>query len=140
MHPVSLQAAAVGPSPEDGLQAKFSIPYLIAFTLLHGPPSVASFEAVDAEAVRRAQAIDVRSDPSLLESEALLLDAEDAEIARVKAALGSPARPLDEHALARKVEGLGGGPLLGALDDPDRPARELLDLAGLGPAPDRTRR
>ena len=41
---------------------------------------------------------------------------------------------------ARKVEGLGAAPLLGALDDPARPARELRELAGLGPAPDRTRR
>ncbi len=139
VHPVSLQAAAVGPTPEDGLQAKFSIPYLTAFTLLHGPPSVASFATVDAEAARRAGAIEVRSDSRLLESEAVLLDAEGAEIARVEAAIGSPERPLHEHALARKVEGLGGGRLLGALDDPARPARELLDLAGLAPVRDRSR-
>ena len=43
VHPVSLQAAAEGPEPADGLQAKFSIPYLTAFTLLHGPPDVESF-------------------------------------------------------------------------------------------------
>ena len=43
VHPVSVQAAAEGPEPADGLQAKFSIPYLTAFTLLHGPPDVESF-------------------------------------------------------------------------------------------------
>ena len=62
VHPVSLQAAAVGPEPEDGLQAKFSIPYLTAYTLLHGPPVVESFDSVDAEAVARARSIEVRPD------------------------------------------------------------------------------
>ncbi len=55
VHPVSLQAASVGPDPSDGLQAKFSIPYLTAYTLMHGPPTVESFESVDAEVVERAR-------------------------------------------------------------------------------------
>ncbi|HEU0023215.1 MAG TPA: MmgE/PrpD family protein, partial [Thermoleophilaceae bacterium] len=131
VHPVSLQAAAVGPEPEDGLQAKFSIPYLIAYTLVHGPPVLASFERVDASISGRAAGIEVRADGALLESEAVLLDADGGEIARVEAALGSPERPLDAAALARKLHELAGDRLAGALDDPARPARDLLELAGL---------
>jgi len=131
VHPLSLQAAGVGPEPSDGLQAKFSIPYLIAYTLLHGSPTIASFEAVDPEATRRAEAIAVRTDRGLLESEAVLLDASGAELARVEAALGSPERPLDEAGLQRKISGLVGDRLAGALDDPERPAAEVLALAGL---------
>jgi 2-methylcitrate dehydratase PrpD len=131
VHPVSLQAAAVGPEPQDGLQAKFSIPYLTAYTLLHGPPAVESFDSVDAEAVERAREIEVRTDRSLLESEFVLSDGNE-EIARVKAALGSPANPMDAEALRAKVESLAGAGLAGALDDLDRPAADLLTLAGLG--------
>jgi 2-methylcitrate dehydratase PrpD len=129
-HPVSLQAAAHGPEPADGLQAKFSIPYLTAFTLLHGPPEVASFERVESAAVERARNVEVRTDRALLESEFVLHDG-DEELARVEAALGSPARPMDAAALRAKVEGFGGAELAAALEDLDRPAGELLDRAGL---------
>jgi 2-methylcitrate dehydratase PrpD len=131
VHPLSLQAAAVGPEPADGLQAKFSIPYLTAYTLLHGPPGVESFARIDPDAVERARAIEVRADRSLLESECVLSDG-DAEVARVRAALGSPANPMDEATLRAKVEELAGVELASALDDLDRPAAELLALAGLG--------
>jgi 2-methylcitrate dehydratase PrpD len=130
VHPVSLQAAAHGPEPADGLQAKFSIPYLTAFTLLQGPPEVTSFMRVEPAAVERARNVQVRTDPALLESEFVLHDG-DEEIARVEAALGSPARPMDATALRAKVEGLGGAELAAALDDLHRPAGELLDRAGL---------
>jgi 2-methylcitrate dehydratase PrpD len=131
VHPVSLQAAAIGPEPADGLQAKFSIPYLTAYTLLHGPPDVESFGGVDPAAVERAERIEVRPDRSLLESEFVLSEG-DEEIARVRAALGSPANPMDAAALRAKVEGLAGEDLAAALDDLDRPAADLLALAGLG--------
>jgi 2-methylcitrate dehydratase PrpD len=131
VHPVSLQAAAVGPEPADGLQAKFSIPYLTAYTLLHGPPVVESFDGVHPEAVERARQIEVRPDHSLLESE-FVLHSEDGEIARVKAARGSPEKPMDAEALRAKVERIAGAELAGALDDLDRPAADLLALAGLG--------
>jgi 2-methylcitrate dehydratase PrpD len=130
VHPVSLQAAAVGPEPADGLEAKFSIPYLTAYTLLHGPPEVDDFERVDAAAVERARRISVRSDAALLESEFVLHDGEE-ELARVRAALGSPAQPMDAAALRAKVERLAGARLAGALDDLGRPAADLLELAGL---------
>jgi 2-methylcitrate dehydratase PrpD len=130
VHPVSLQAAAQGAEPRDGLQAKFSIPYLTAFTLLHGPPRVESFESVLPEVVERARQVEVRSDDALLESEFVLTDG-GAELARVKAALGSPDQPMGAQALRQKAERLGGAELAGALDDLGRPAADLLELAGL---------
>jgi 2-methylcitrate dehydratase PrpD len=130
VHPVSLQAAAQGPEPADGLEAKFSIPYLTAYTLLQGPPQVESFETVVPAVVERARLIEVRTDAALLESESVLHDGSD-EIARVKAALGSPANPMDADALRLKAERLGGAELAGALDNLGRPAGELLELAGL---------
>jgi 2-methylcitrate dehydratase PrpD len=131
VHPVSLQAAAYGPRPKDGLQAKFSIPYLTAFTLLYGLPRVESFDEVDPDACALAERIEVRSDPGLLESECVLSEG-GREIARVEAALGSPQRPMDAGALREKVAGLAGASLADALDDLERPAAELLELAGLG--------
>jgi 2-methylcitrate dehydratase PrpD len=130
VHPVSLQAAAHGPEPLDGLQAKFSIPYLTAFTLMNGTPRVESFDSVLAEVVARARGIEVVTDDALLESEFVLASDGD-ELARVKAALGSPDQPMDADALRLKAERLGGPDLAAALDDLDRPAADLLELAGL---------
>jgi 2-methylcitrate dehydratase PrpD len=131
VHPVSLQAAAYGPRPEDGLQAKFSIPYLTAWTLLRGTPEVDSFGAVDPAVCELAERLEVETDPGLLESECVLRSPDGEELARVEAALGSPARPMDERALKAKIESLAGPELSGALDDPERPAAELLERAGL---------
>ena len=130
-HPISLQAAGYGPEPADGLQAKFSIPYLTAYTLLHGPPTVASFARVDAAAVERAKGIEVRTDAELRESEFVLHGRGGQELVRVTAALGSPEQPMDAQALRAKVEGLGGAELANALDDRARPAADLLALAGI---------
>jgi 2-methylcitrate dehydratase PrpD len=130
VHPVSLQAAAHGPEPLDGLQAKFSIPYTTAFTLLHGPPRVESFDSVLRDVVERARQIEVRTDATLLESEFVIAHGDD-ELMRVKAALGSPDQPMDADALRLKAERLGGPELAGALDDRGRPAADLLELAGL---------
>ena len=131
VHPVSLQAAALGPEPADGLQAKFSIPYLTAYTLLHGPPVVESFDRVDAAVVERAKSIELLTDRSLLESEFVLSRAGGEELVRVKAALGSPQQPMDADALRAKVERLAGAELAGALDDRLQPAAKLLSLAGI---------
>ena len=131
VHPVSLQAAALGPEPADGLQAKFSIPYLTAYTLLHGPPVVESFDRVDAAVVERAKSIELLTDRSLLESEFVLSRAGGEELVRVKAALGSPQQPMDADALRAKVERLAGAELAGALDDPLQRAAKLLSLAGI---------
>jgi 2-methylcitrate dehydratase PrpD len=128
VHPVSLQAASVGPEPADGLQAKFSIPYLTAYTLMHGPPTVESFDAVDPEVVERARSIEIRSERDQLESEFALYD-DGSEIARIEAALGSPQRPMGEQALAGKVRGLTGEEP-GRLDH-EEPSRSLLARFGL---------
>jgi 2-methylcitrate dehydratase PrpD len=122
-HPVSRQAAGYD-AVETPLQAKFSIPYTTAYTLLHGPPDVGAFAALDPEAQALSERIEVRTDADLRESEFLLLAGHDL-LAHTLAARGSPEQPLDARALAEKVRGLAPG-LDGALDDPRRPAAELL--------------
>jgi 2-methylcitrate dehydratase PrpD len=106
-HPVSRQAAGydVVTTP---LQAKFSIPYTTAFTLLHGGPRVDSFAALDPEAQALAERISVQTDPALGESEFALIASGDEELARVDAARGSPAHPLSDTDLRAKVHDLAG--------------------------------
>ncbi|HEV7363626.1 MAG TPA: MmgE/PrpD family protein [Solirubrobacteraceae bacterium] len=130
VHPLSRQAAPYDDA-ETPLQAKFSIPYTVAFTLLHGPPTVDAFAAVEpaARALARAR-VRVETDPALAESEAVLrLDG--AEAARVRTALGSPERPMDAAQLAAKVRNLAGDRLDGVLDDSARPAADALAAAKL---------
>jgi 2-methylcitrate dehydratase PrpD len=132
VHPVSRQAAALD-AVRDGLEAKFSIPYLTAYALLHGAPGLAAFAGVDRAAAALGARIDVRTDAALAADEAwLYVGSEPA--GHTVAPRGSPANPLDERALAEKVRALAGSALDGALDDPSRPAAELLALAG-APAP-----
>lgn len=129
VHPISLQAAAVV-RPQTGMEAKFSIPYLVAWALIRGRPDVATFESVDPEVVAASEALVVEADPELSQSEAVL-DREGYELARVTEALGSPSRPMRPAELEAKVRSLAGPELVGALDHPGRPAAELLELAGL---------
>jgi 2-methylcitrate dehydratase PrpD len=127
--PVSLQAAAVG-DPSDGLEAKFSIPYLTAFALLNGAPHIASFGAVDEGARALARRVTVSANPELPDSEARLA-VNGTPVARIEAALGSPQRPMTPEALAAKRRDLAGERLEGALDDLERPAAELLRALGV---------
>jgi 2-methylcitrate dehydratase PrpD len=113
-HPVSRQAAGYD-GVETPLQAKFSIPYTTAFTLLHGGPRVDDFAALDPEVQALAERIAVRTDRALGESEFALL-AGDEELARVDAARGSPQHPLSPEDLRAKVRDLAGDRLDGALD------------------------
>jgi 2-methylcitrate dehydratase PrpD len=130
VHPVSRRAAPYD-DPETPLQAKFSIPYTVAFTLLHEPPTVDAFAAVEpASRALARERVRADSDPALAESEAVLRVA-GAEAARVTTALGSPERPMDAGQLAAKVRDLAGERLDGMLDDPVRPAAEVLTAAGL---------
>jgi 2-methylcitrate dehydratase PrpD len=126
VHPRARQAAAFD-DVETGLEAKFSIPYLAAFTLLHGAPrSPDAFHSVDAQARElAAERVEVVTDPELGESEAVLLVDGD-EAARVPYAAGSPQRPMSEEELAAKVRGLAGERLAGAFEDPGAPVAELL--------------
>ena len=122
-HPISRQAAAYD-GVETPLQAKFSIPYTTAYTLLHGPPDVRAFAALDRAAQALSERIAVRTDADLRESEFLLL-AGGERLAHTTAAQGSPEHPLSAEALAAKVRGLAPR-LGGALDDARRPAAELM--------------
>ena len=129
VHPVSLTAAEIE-DPADGLQAKFSIPYLTAYALMRGAPTVDSFRTVDQEVRAAARTITLRTDPSLLESEAILT-AGDATT-RVEAAVGAPQNPMTEERLADKVRSLAGTALDGALDDLQRPAADLARILPAG--------
>lgn len=129
VHPVSRQAAALD-AVSDGLQAKFSIPYVTAYTLVHGAPGLSAFDGIDAAAAGLALRVGVRTDSALGASEALL-ELDGRAVARVTAPRGSPSNPLDAPALAAKVRSLAGDVLGGALNEPGRPAAELLGAAGL---------
>jgi 2-methylcitrate dehydratase PrpD len=124
VHPVSRRAAALD-AVRDGLEAKFSIPYLTAYALLYGAPDVASFERVDVDAAALGARIEVRTDTALGQAEARL-QIDGTLAARITAPRGSPANPLDAEALDAKVRALAGSALDGALDDRQAPAHELL--------------
>lgn len=127
VHPISLTAADID-DPADGLEAKFSIPYLTAYALARGAPAVASFADANAEIRAAARTLTLRTDAGLLESEAVL-SAGGEEVARVEAAIGSPRNPMTAERLEAKVRDLAGDRLAGALDHPDRPAADLLAAA-----------
>ena len=131
VHPRARQAAWYD-EVEDGLQAKFSIPYLTAYTVLHGPPTTpAAFDEVEPEAAAlAAKRVSVETDPELGEAEAVLLrDGEEA--ARVPFATGSPEQPMSPERLAQKAAELGAAEFAACLDDLERPAAELARAAGL---------
>jgi 2-methylcitrate dehydratase PrpD len=132
VHPRARQAAPYD-DVEDGLQAKFSIPYTVAYTLLYGPPLEPScFQAVDGEARQlAADGIFVRLDDSLPETGAALALESD-ELARVQWARGSPPNPMSDDQLNAKLYRLAGSRLDGLLDDPASAAREALAASGLG--------
>lgn len=132
VHPIAVAAAPFSAEVSTGLEAKFSIPYTTAITLLRGAPGVEDFRAVDPEVVALASRhVQVRTDAGMAESEAVLAGA-GLDPVRVEAALGSPLRPMGPDALEDKLRGLAGDRLDGALDDAERPARSLLEAAGLG--------
>jgi hypothetical protein len=86
---------------------------------------------VDPQARELAGRVAVVTDERLLASEAVVF-VDGQEAARVTAAHGSPAHPLTEAAHARKLHDLAGERLHGTLDDPERPAADLLDLLNPG--------
>jgi 2-methylcitrate dehydratase PrpD len=131
VHPRARQAAAYD-EVEDGLQAKFSIPYLTAYTVLHGPPTTPeAFAGVDAEAADLAsKRVTVETDEELGEAEAVLLrDGE--EVSRVPFATGSPEKPMTPERLRQKVVELAGENFATALDNRECPAADLARAAGI---------
>jgi 2-methylcitrate dehydratase PrpD len=126
VHPVARRAAAYD-EVADGLQAKFSIPYLVAYVALRGEPEPESFDGVDAEVQELARSrVRLTTDASLAEAEAVIALAGE-EVARVRAARGSPDRPMSAEELTAKCHLLAGDRLDGLLDDRDAPAQTLLD-------------
>jgi 2-methylcitrate dehydratase PrpD len=132
VHPVARQAAHLD-LVEDGLAAKFSIPYCVARTLHHGPPGVRDFAAIDRETVERSRLVTVIVDESLPEF-GVVLTAAGRELGRLPCPMGAPERPISAADLERKVADLAGDRLDGILDDLDAPASRALHAAGLGVA------
>lgn len=129
VHPLARQAAYLD-DVQDGLSAKFSIPYCVAHTLLHGAPGVRDFAVVDQQVRERSRLVGVDVDRSLPEFGAVLT-AGDTEIARVPCPRGAPERPAEAADLAAKVSDLTGNRLDGILEDPGVPAAFVLEAAGL---------
>jgi 2-methylcitrate dehydratase PrpD len=129
VHPLARQAAHLD-EVGDGLSAKFSIPYCVAHTLVHGPPRVADFARIDGAVAARAGEVTVILDESLPEFGAVLT-AGGEELARIEAPTGAPERPVTAGELADKVADLAGHRLDGLLDDPGIAAADAVDAAGL---------
>jgi 2-methylcitrate dehydratase PrpD len=126
VHPVARRAAAYD-DVADGLQAKFSIPYLVAYVALRGEPDPASFDGVDGDVRELARTrVTLATDETLAEAEAVIAVGGE-EVARVRAARGSPERPMSADELAAKCAMLAGDALDGLLDDRGAPAQTLLD-------------
>jgi 2-methylcitrate dehydratase PrpD len=132
VNPVARQAAHVD-DVQDGLSAKFSIAYCVAFTLGHGRPRVRDFEALDAEALERCAHVSVALDASLPDFGAVLRSG-GRELARIPCPRGAPERPAAPQDLTAKLNDLAGDRLSGIFDDLDAPAAMALEAAGL-PAP-----
>jgi 2-methylcitrate dehydratase PrpD len=132
VHPRARQAAHID-LVEDGLSAKFSIPYCVALAIVRGTPRVRDFASVDAEVLERSRSVQVVADPSLPEFGAVLA-VEGSELARVEAPPGSPGRPAGEAQLAGKISDLAGARLRDVLTDDAVPAAAVLAAAGLSPA------
>jgi 2-methylcitrate dehydratase PrpD len=130
VNPVGRQAAHLD-EVADGLQAKFSIPYCVAFTLEHGPPGPADFTALDPTVVRRARSVTVAVEASLPQWGAVL-SANGRELARVDCPRGAPGSPGTAAALQRKIGALSGTRLSGVLADLSTPAAAVVRAAGLG--------
>ena len=129
VHPVARQAAHLD-AVTDGLSAKFSIPYCVARTLIHGPPGVRDFDGIDDAARDGASHVTVQVDPSLPEFGSVLTVA-GRELARVPCPRGAPERPIAAADLQDKITDLAGDRLESVLSDPDAPAGLALDAAGL---------
>jgi 2-methylcitrate dehydratase PrpD len=129
VHPVARKAANVD-VVTDGLSARFSIPYCVAYTLIHGAPGISGLAAVDDVAVAASRSVGVTEDESLPEFGAVLT-AGGSELARVLCPRGAPERPVTPAELAAKVADLAGDRLTVVLEDLGAPAADALRAAGL---------
>jgi 2-methylcitrate dehydratase PrpD len=131
VHPVARQAAHLD-SVTDGLSAKFSIPYCVAWTLMHGSPGMRDFAGIDDAARDGASRVEVHLDASLRQFGAVIT-ASGRELARVPCPRGAPERPVAASDLQDKVTDLAGDRLDHVLTDPEAPATGALDAAMLRP-------
>jgi 2-methylcitrate dehydratase PrpD len=129
VHPVARQAAHLD-DVEDGLAAKFSIPYCVAHALAAGPPRAGDFERLDGDARERARQVTVVVDESLPRF-GTVLRASGEELARVPCPQGAPERPAAAGGLAAKLADLAGARIDGVLDDLEAPAAGAAEAAGL---------
>jgi 2-methylcitrate dehydratase PrpD len=129
VHPTARRAAHLDLAA-DGLEAKFSIPYCVAHTILRGSPGVRDFAGLDPEVRELSRRVEVDVDNSLPEFGAVLLSS-GRELARVPAPAGSPERPVNAAELAQKILELAGDRLDGLLDDLGAPATSALAAARL---------
>ena len=128
VHPRARQAAYLD-AVIDGIAAKFSIPYCVAYTLRYGPPHVRDFASIDAAAQDGSRWLSVNVEDSLPEFGARLTVAGQ-ELARVDFPRGGPERPVAAAELAAKVADLVGDRLTGIFEDLDAPAAAVLRAAG----------
>jgi 2-methylcitrate dehydratase PrpD len=129
VHPRARQAAYLD-MVTDGTSAKFSIPYCVAHTLIHGPPHVHDFASIDAGARDGSRLVSVAVDGALPEFGAVLI-VPGCEAARGSCPRGAPERPIAAAELAANVAGLAGDRLDGVLEDLRAPAATALHAAGL---------
>jgi 2-methylcitrate dehydratase PrpD len=129
VHPVARQAAHLD-LVSDGLSAKFSIQYCVAHTLIHGPPRVRDFAAIDPAVRDLSRLVTVTVDETLPEFGAVLAAA-GAELARVSYPRGAPERPVCASELEGKIMDLAGDHLDAVLADLGAPAAGALRAAGL---------
>jgi 2-methylcitrate dehydratase PrpD len=130
VHPLARQAAHLD-TVNDGLEAKFSIPYCVAHALSQGPPRRGDFAAIDPQIRDLSRRVKVDVDESLPEFGAVLTSSGD-ELARIPCPIGAPARPISAADLASKIADLAGDRLDGLLDHLDAPAATALSAARLG--------
>ncbi len=130
VHPLARQAAHLD-TVNDGLEAKFSIPYCVAHTLSQGPPRLRDFAAIDPQIRDCSRRVKVDVDESLPEFGAVLTSSSD-ELARIQCPLGAAARPISASDLAIKVADLAGDRLDGLFEHLDAPATTALNAARLG--------
>lgn len=129
VHPVARQAAHLD-QVSDGLSAKFSIPYCVAHTLLHGPPGVRDFASLDSATHDLSRSVSVILDESLPGFGAVLSGG-GRELVRLSCPRGAPERPLTAADLATKVKDLTGDRLDGVFDDLSARAATALEAAGI---------
>ena len=132
VHPLARQAAHLD-LVDDGLAAKFSIPYCVAFTLQHGAPGREAFAAIDHDVRERSRTVTVTVDRALPEFGAVLSSG-GRELGRIECPRGAPGRPVTAAELDAKVRALAGDRLDGVLADPEAPAARALAAAGLSRA------